>query len=92
MPRVESQFVLPGKRPQKSRVRKTPRLTQFRCVKIKCGKKRCRKCPHGPYWYMHWWEGGKMHEKYIGKELVIPPDVQDYDVVPPLKGGKKQGG
>jgi hypothetical protein len=33
-----------------------------------CGK-RCSGCPHGPYWYAYWREGGKLKSRYIGKEL-----------------------
>lgn len=34
---------------------------------VKCGKKGCKKCPHGPYWYAYWREGSKIRKKYIGK-------------------------
>ena len=34
---------------------------------VKCGKEGCRKCPHGPYYYLVWKEGGKTKWKYIGK-------------------------
>jgi len=36
--------------------------------KVSCGKN-CKGCPHGPYWYGYWREGGKTHSKYIGKSL-----------------------
>lgn len=35
---------------------------------VKCGKK-CKKCPHGPYWYAYYREGGRQISKYIGKEF-----------------------
>jgi hypothetical protein len=35
---------------------------------VKCGKN-CQKCPHGPYYYLVWKEGGKVRWKYIGKSL-----------------------
>lgn len=37
---------------------------------IKCGNKRCKACPHGPYWYAIV-NVGKGHKvtKYIGKTL-----------------------
>jgi len=35
---------------------------------VRCGKE-CSKCPHGPYWYAYWKEGGKTRSKYVGKEL-----------------------
>jgi hypothetical protein len=36
--------------------------------KVKCGKETCRQCPHGPYWYGYWRQGGRMKSQYIGKE------------------------
>jgi len=42
--------------------------TTYRLEKVSCGKK-CKGCPHGPYWYGYWREGGKTHSKYIGKNL-----------------------
>jgi hypothetical protein len=40
----------------------------FRLERVSCGK-HCKGCPHGPYWYGYWREGGKTHSKYIGKNL-----------------------
>jgi hypothetical protein len=40
----------------------------FRLEKVSCGKN-CKGCPHGPYWYGYWHEGGKTRSKYIGKNL-----------------------
>ncbi len=40
----------------------------FRLERVSCGKK-CKGCPHGPYWYGYWREGGKTRSKYIGKNL-----------------------
>lgn len=39
---------------------------------VKCGKASCTRCPHGPYWYAYWWEGGKRRSRYIGKLEEIP--------------------
>ena len=36
---------------------------------VKCGKEGCRKCPHGPYYYLVWKEGGKTKWRYIGKVI-----------------------
>lgn len=33
---------------------------------VRCGKN-CNGCPHGPYWYGYWREGGRLHRKYMGK-------------------------
>jgi hypothetical protein len=41
----------------------------FRQQSVRCGKKGCTSCPHGPYWYAYWREDGRMKSKYIGKEL-----------------------
>ena len=41
----------------------------YRLEKVRCGKKGCKKCPHGPYWYAYWKENGKTKSKYIGKTL-----------------------
>ena len=42
--------------------------TTYRLEKVSCGKN-CKGCPHGPYWYGYWREGGKTRSKYIGKNL-----------------------
>ena len=39
---------------------------------VRCGKDACRSCPHGPYWYAYWWEGGKRRSRYLGKLEDIP--------------------
>jgi len=41
----------------------------FRQQSVRCGKKGCTSCPHGPYWYAYWREGGRMRSRYVGKEL-----------------------
>ena len=41
----------------------------YRQEKVSCGKN-CKGCPHGPYWYGYWREGGKTRSKYIGKSLL----------------------
>lgn len=35
---------------------------------VACGK-RCATCPHGPYWYARWTEGGRARAQYLGREL-----------------------
>ena len=37
---------------------------------VKCGNDRCRKCPHGPYYYLVYKEGGKVKWKYLGRVAV----------------------
>jgi hypothetical protein len=34
---------------------------------VRCGKPNCTRCPHGPYWYAHWTEGGRRRSRYVGK-------------------------
>jgi len=36
---------------------------------VHCNKKTCTTCPHGPYGYAYWKEGGKLHRKYLGKGI-----------------------
>lgn len=41
----------------------------YRLEHVRCGKRGCTKCPHGPYWYAYWREGGRLRSRYIGKKL-----------------------
>jgi hypothetical protein len=43
----------------------------YQLERVKCGKERCHKCPHGPYWYAYYRKGfgGKVVSKYVGKEF-----------------------
>lgn len=36
---------------------------------VRCGKRDCTKCPHGPYWYAYWTENGKRKSRYVGRLL-----------------------
>jgi hypothetical protein len=45
----------------------------YRLQSVRCGKPGCTRCPHGPYWYAYWREGGRSRTRYIGKNL--PDDV-----------------
>ena len=47
---------------------------RYRQKVVRCGKATCTSCPHGPYWYAHWNEGGRKRSQYIGSEL--PAEVQ----------------
>jgi len=49
----------------------------YQCKYIKCGKSSCRSCPHGPYWYVYWKEGGKTKCKYVGKDNPFVNDVMN---------------
>jgi hypothetical protein len=46
----------------------------FRQEMVRCGKQGCTRCPHGPYWYAYWREGGRTRSRYVGKHL---PGEQD---------------
>ena len=46
----------------------------YRLEAVRCGKEGCRSCPHGPYWYAYYRDGGKLRSRYIGRDL--PADVQ----------------
>ncbi|HWD08327.1 MAG TPA: hypothetical protein VHA57_04450 [Actinomycetota bacterium] len=50
-----------------------PDRVGYRLQRVKCGKPGCTRCPHGPYWYAYWREGGRVRTRYIGREL--PADV-----------------
>lgn len=41
----------------------------YRLEQVRCGKEGCTRCPHGPYWYAYWREGGRQKSRYIGKSL-----------------------
>lgn len=41
----------------------------YRQQSVRCGKPSCTRCPHGPYWYAYWREGGKVRTRYVGKAL-----------------------
>ncbi len=38
---------------------------------IRCGKEGCRRCPHGPYYYLVYKEDGKTKWKYLGKVIDV---------------------
>ena len=46
-----------------------PGAVSFRQEMVRCGKKGCTRCPHGPYWYAYWREGGRTRSRYVGKNL-----------------------
>jgi hypothetical protein len=41
----------------------------YRQERVRCGRKGCTRCPHGPYWYAYWREAGRVRSRYIGKDL-----------------------
>ncbi len=45
----------------------------YRSQFVRCGKG-CATCPHGPYWYAYWKEGGRSRSQYVGG--VLPADLR----------------
>lgn len=45
----------------------------YRCEYVRCGKRNCRSCPHGPYWYAYWKESGRTRSRYVGKKAPRDP-------------------
>ena len=45
----------------------------YRTQSVRCGKD-CAACPHGPYWYAFWKEGGRSRSQYIGN--VLPAELR----------------
>lgn len=41
----------------------------LRQQEVRCGKRGCTKCPHGPYWYAYWTEDGRRRSRYVGRLL-----------------------
>ncbi len=41
----------------------------LRSQMVRCGKRGCTKCPHGPYWYAYWTEAGRRRSRYVGRLL-----------------------
>jgi hypothetical protein len=43
---------------------------EYELTLVSCGKAACKKCPHGPYWYVKiHLRTGKTPKKYLGKHL-----------------------
>lgn len=41
----------------------------YRLERVRCGKPGCKSCPHGPYWYAYYRDGGRLRSRYIGRDL-----------------------
>ena len=48
----------------------------YRLEEVRCGKRGCTRCPHGPYWYAYWREDGKLRSRYIGKTLPATAEAE----------------
>ena len=58
---------------------KCGRLGTKRAVMKKCGKPRCGRCPHGPYWYVAHREGSRVTECYIGRTWPVEEKQKEED-------------
>jgi len=56
---------------------------------VRCGKPNCTHCPHGPYWYAYWTEGGRRRSRYVGK---LGDSDHTLSPSPPGAGGGAGGG
>lgn len=46
----------------------------YHLERVKCGKRGCTRCPHGPYWFAYDYRRVYTKKTYVGKTL--PVDVQ----------------
>jgi hypothetical protein len=67
----------------------TPSVT-YRQESVRCGKPGCTRCPHGPYWYAYWREGGRVRSRYLGKRS--PLAEGDRRLRPPTEGQQPPDG
>jgi hypothetical protein len=58
----------------------------YRQEHVRCGKEGCHSCPHGPYWYAYWKDGGKTRSQYIGRHL---PGQDPVPVVPDAPAARR---
>jgi hypothetical protein len=51
-------------------LKRIPARASLRIQHIRCGNRRCKTCPHGPYWYAEWRGNDRRTQSvYIGSEL-----------------------
>ena len=63
-----------------------PGKVTYRQERVRCGREGCSRCPHGPYWYAYWKEGGRTRSRYIGRHLPgEPPEPVVPDLSPPAR-------
>lgn len=68
-PELRRLFILARARLERSGVVGAEPNVRLRQRNVKCGKRSCTSCPHGPYWYAYWTEDGKRRSKYVGRLL-----------------------
>lgn len=61
----------------------------YRLEWVKCGRKSCRSCPHGPYWFVYDRSAAFLKKRYVGKRL--PDEVNKWGAPDGLKNGQIQG-
>ena len=52
---------------------------EYRQMLVKCGKKACTLCPHGPYWYARIKKGQRWVHIYIGKKWMTLEQKNELD-------------
>jgi hypothetical protein len=62
----------------------------YQRARVSCGKKRCSKCPHGPYWYARVWIRQKRVRVYIGKEFMTFEEYNLNKKIEQLEKEKKE--
>ena len=67
----------------------TPTVS-YRQQFVRCGKAGCTRCPHGPYWYAYWREGGRVRSRYLGKNA--SQGRPDGSIRPPSEGPEPPAG
>ena len=68
-PELRRLFILARARLERAGVVGSEPNVRLRQRTVKCGKRGCTSCPHGPYWYAYWSEEGRRRSKYIGRLL-----------------------
>jgi hypothetical protein len=66
--------------------RDLPPTLRYRQEEVRCGKRSCSSCPHGPYWYAYWKEDGRTRKRYIGRHLPGQPLEPVVPDLPPRAG------
>ena len=63
--------------------------SHYRQQYVRCGKPGCQHCGsgsgHGPYWYAVWRDGGRVHSRYVGKDLPAGIAAEALDAPSPVE-------
>lgn len=72
--------------------RDLPPSLRYRQEEVRCGKRSCSSCPHGPYWYAYWKEDGRTRKRYIGRHLPGEPLEPVVPDLPPRAAAARRAG